>query len=137
MRVQQQLLETLKNIDRPGTFCANGRLPTTLELSRFLNDPNTQTLRFPLAERRRQHLHHVIDGKKLDTTHVTERKGRPYTLVCTKNQASYQRALQAHHVDLDHLAKLRELVKWHEKLKSDPPQTIGEAPKSTKRRSSS
>jgi predicted 2-oxoglutarate/Fe(II)-dependent dioxygenase YbiX len=60
------------------------------ELSRFLEDPNTKTLRLPLAEQRRQHLHRVIDEKKLDTTHVTERRGRPYTLVCTKTIASYE-----------------------------------------------
>jgi hypothetical protein len=82
-------------------------------LSRFLNDANAQMARFPLAKDRRQHLHHVIDRNRLDTTHVTERRGRPYTLVCTKTQASYDRALQAHHVDLDHLAAMRDLATWH------------------------
>src|SRR5262249_830635 len=77
------------------------------ELSRFLKDPKAETLRLPLAEPRRRHLHQVIDGRKLDTTHVTERRGRPYTLVCTKTKASYERALQAYHLDLDHLAKMR------------------------------
>lgn len=84
------------------------------ELSRFLKDPNTQTLRLPLPQDRRQHLHRIIDDKVLDTTHVTERRGRPYTLVCTKTKASYDRALKAHHVDLDHLAKTCKLLKWHE-----------------------
>ncbi len=86
------------------------------ELSRFLKDPNTPTLRLPLAEARRRHLHQVIDTKKLDTTHVTERRGRPYTLVCTKTKASYERALNAYHVDLDHLAKIRKMLAWHEGL---------------------
>lgn len=86
------------------------------ELSRFLQDLNTETLRLPLAQDRRQHLHQVIDGNKLDTTHVTERRGRPYTLVCTKTKASYQRALQAHRVDLDHLVKIRKLLEWHASL---------------------
>ncbi len=86
------------------------------ELSRFLKDPNTKTLRLPLAQNRRQHLHQIIDAKKLDTTHVTERKGRPFTLVCTKTQASYERALKAHHVDLEHLAKARNLLQWHQRL---------------------
>jgi hypothetical protein len=88
------------------------------ELSRFLKDPNVKTLRLPLAEQRRRHLHHIIDGKKLDTTHVTERRGRPYTLVCTKTKASYEHALKAHQVDLDHLAKTRQLLEWHEALGS-------------------
>lgn len=86
------------------------------ELSRFLKDPNAKALRLPLAQDRRRHLHQVIDGKKLDTTHVTERSGRPYTLVCTKTKASYERALKAHQVDLDHLAKIRKLLEWHEGL---------------------
>jgi hypothetical protein len=86
------------------------------ELSRFLKDPTTQTLRLPLATERRQHLHRVIDEQKLDATHVTERRGRPYTLVCTKTTASYEEALKAHQVDLDHLAKVRKLRAWHERL---------------------
>jgi hypothetical protein len=86
------------------------------QLSRFLKDPKTQTLRLPLAKDRRQHLHRVIDGKKLDTTHFTERRGRPFTLVCTKTKASYDRALKAHQVDLDHLAKMRKLLDWHDGL---------------------
>jgi len=94
-----------------GCHCADCK-----ELSRFLQDPNTNTLRLPLAENRRQHLHQIINGKKLDTTHVTERRGRPYTLVCTKTKASYERALKAHHVDLAHLAKLRKLMDWHSGL---------------------
>ncbi|MDP1797603.1 MAG: 2OG-Fe(II) oxygenase [Planctomycetaceae bacterium] len=104
------------------------------ELGRFLEDPNTQTCRFPLVEQRRRHIHQIIDGKKLDTTHVTERRGRPYTLVCTKTRASYERALQAHRVDLDHLAKIRELTEWHEELKSDPVQPGRDAPKPKRRR---
>jgi hypothetical protein len=88
-----------------GCKCADCR-----ELSRFLQDPDRETLRLPLAQDRRQHLHQVIDGRQLDTTHVTERRGRPYTLVCTKTKASYQRALQAHHADLDHLVKVCGLI---------------------------
>ncbi len=88
------------------------------ELRRFLNDASAETLRLPLAEPRRRHLHQVIDGRKLDTTHVTERRGRPYTLVCTKTKASYERALRAHEVDLDHLAKVRKLLEWHEGLEA-------------------
>jgi hypothetical protein len=89
------------------------------ELSRFLKDPHTEVLRLPLAEQRRRHLHQVIDGNQLDTTHVTQRRGRPYVLVCTKTKASYERALQAHRVDLDHLAKIRKLLEWHEGLRKN------------------
>ena len=39
----------------------------------------------------------------------TERKGRPYTLVCKKNTASYQANLATYHQDLEHLAALRAI----------------------------
>lgn len=112
-----------------GCDCADCR-----ELSRFLDDPNQQTLRLPIHERRRQHLHHVIDGKKLDTTHVTERRGRPYTLVCTKTRASYERALEAHHVDLDHLEKIGKLLAWHAGLSSKPDRLGSDIPKAPRKR---
>jgi hypothetical protein len=86
------------------------------QLSHFLEDPCAQTLRLPLAKERRQHLHQIIERGQLDTTHVTERRGRPFTLVCTKNKASYERALKAHRVDLDQLAKIGRLLAWHESL---------------------
>lgn len=106
------------------------------ELSRFLKDANTKTLRLPLAQNRRQHLHQVIENRKLDTTHVTERRGRPFTLVCIKTKASYERALQAHHVDLDHLAKVRKLLDWHSGLKAEAvkPAEIAAKSKTSKRR---
>ena len=94
-----------------GCSCADCK-----ELSHFLGDPSLKTLRLPLAKDRRQHLHQVIDGKNLDTTHVTERSGRPFTLVCTKTKGSYDRALQAHHIDVDHLAKMRKLFNWLDSL---------------------
>jgi hypothetical protein len=97
-----------------GCSCADCK-----ELSRFLRDPSMKTLRLPLAKDRRQHLHAIIDGKNLDTTHVTERSGRPFTLVCAKTQASFERTLRAHHLDLEHLTKIRNLYRWLDGLKSD------------------
>ncbi len=86
------------------------------KVSQFLGNAQRKTLRLPLAKERRRHLHQVIDRDLLDLSHVTERRGRPYTLVCTKNKASYERALRAHRVDLDHLEKIQALSKWHENL---------------------
>ena len=65
--------------------------------------------RFPLRKDRRQHLHGIIDGRKCDCTHVTERKGSPQTLVCTKTQASYERRLEQFNRDLDSLRQLELL----------------------------
>jgi hypothetical protein len=39
-------------------------------------------------------------------THVTERKGRPYTLICTKTRATYERACQQHQSDLANMRRL-------------------------------
>ena len=37
---------------------------------------------------------------------MTDRRGRPYSLVCTKNQASYDRRAQQRQHDLAHLAQI-------------------------------
>ena len=42
-------------------------------------------------------------------THVTERKGRPYTLVCTKTRATYERALRRYRDDLADMRRLLAL----------------------------
>ena len=60
-------------------------------LSGFLADPGVSEARFPLAEQRRRHLHDQIERHRCDCTHETERKGRPYSLVCKKTTASYER----------------------------------------------
>ena len=63
------------------------------ELVGFCADPAAQTHRFPVRSELRGHLHGVIDRHRLDMFHETERRGRPYTLVCTKNRASHERRL--------------------------------------------
>jgi hypothetical protein len=79
------------------------------ELKRFLDDPHEQVHRFPVREDRRRHLHHVIDRHHCDLDHKTERRGSPYTLVCTKNTRSYQERLKKFHQDQEHLAALRSI----------------------------
>jgi hypothetical protein len=65
--------------------------------------------RFALRKERRQHLHCQIEAHRCDCTHVTERKGSPQTLVCTKSQASYERRLRQYQLDLQLLAELESL----------------------------
>jgi len=86
------------------------------ELRNFLENPNLNILRLPLNKERRMHLHRTIDTLQLDTTHVTERRGRPFTLACTKTDDSYQRALHAHKLNLHSLGRLRQLLTWHDSL---------------------
>ena len=78
-------------------------------MAAFLRDPAARVGRFPLRKDRRQHLHGIIDGRKCDCTHVTERKGSPQTLVCTKTQASYERRLEQFNRDLESLQQLELL----------------------------
>jgi hypothetical protein len=80
------------------------------ELARFLRDPVEQVHRFPRRKELRQHLHRQIDTHRLDVTHVTERKGSPQTLVCTKNQATYERRLAQFNVDTQLLKDLEHLA---------------------------
>jgi hypothetical protein len=92
-----------------GCTCAD-----CVALSRFLRDPAERVGRFPLNKQRRQHLHRQIDQHHCDVTHVTERKGSPQTLVCTKTQNSYERRRQQFGVDQVVLAELEKLVERNE-----------------------
>jgi hypothetical protein len=80
-------------------------------LAKFLADPDQPQARFPLAKHRRQHLHQVIDRHNCDCTHVTERRGSPHILVCTKTTASYEAACRIHEQDLKNLARIVAIEK--------------------------
>jgi hypothetical protein len=90
-------------------------------LAAFLRNPAEEVGRFPLRKDRRQHLHQQIDRQKLDVTHVTERKGSPQTLVCTKTQASYQRRLAQYEIDGRLLADLEQLTRGPRRSLVPPP----------------
>jgi hypothetical protein len=76
------------------------------ELAHFLADPERQTWTLKAAEADRRHIEDSIRraGSDLDT--MTDRRGRPYSLVCTKNQASYERRAKQRRQDLKDLALL-------------------------------
>ncbi len=80
------------------------------ELQKFTLDPVEQTHRFRVRKERRQHLHQQIEQHSLDMTHVTDRKGSPQTLVCTKDRRSYQRRCDQYRKDVAALAQLAELA---------------------------
>ena len=69
-------------------------------LRAFCEDPAKRVERFKVRKDLRRHLHEIIDRHRLDLRHVTERRGRPYTLVCTKNRASHERRLDEYGEDL-------------------------------------
>jgi hypothetical protein len=81
------------------------------ELQAFTCDPVKQTHRFRVKKERRQHLHQQIEALNLDMTHVTDRKGSPQTLVCTKDRRSYQRHCDQYQKDIAALGHLAERAK--------------------------
>lgn len=89
------------------------------ELSAFLRAAHREEHRWPLAKDGRRHVHHQIDSHALPVTHVTERRGSPYTLVLRKQRALF---------DLDAAARERqkEMLAWLRKNRrafSDPEQS--------------
>ena len=76
------------------------------ELQHFLRDPQERVHRFRVRKDRRQHLHQQINAHGCDVDHVTDRKGSPQTLVCTKNRASYEKRQQQFETDTQLLAEL-------------------------------
>ena len=85
------------------------RSPELRELELFARDPVRQVHHFRAASEIRGTIHRKIEELGLDMTHVTERKGRPYTLVCTKTRASYERACKRHRSDLADMRRLLTL----------------------------
>lgn len=79
------------------------------ELKQFLRDPKEQQHRFRMREERRRHLENEIYHTQCDLDTKTETKGSPHTLICTKNTASYKKALKTYHDDLAHLATVRAI----------------------------
>ena len=80
------------------------------ELKAFCRDPAASVLRFPLRKELRRHLHRQIDAYGLDMFHETERRGRPFTLVCTKNRASHRRRLDRYAEDIARMKRLIRLA---------------------------
>jgi predicted 2-oxoglutarate/Fe(II)-dependent dioxygenase YbiX len=101
---------TAQPVERPQDWKRDDTLSCKCQdcraLGLFLRDPTLRIGRFPLRKERRQHLHRQIEKDQCDCTHVTERKGSPQTLVCTKTQGSYDRRLKQYGTDRALLAEL-------------------------------
>ncbi len=108
--IQQLQQRTAKKPQPPKNWKRSARVDCDCEdcreLVSFLKDKDAKVHRFPRRKDLRQHLHQQIDSYRLDCAHVTERVGRPYTLVCTKNQATYQRNLKQYETDCELLQEL-------------------------------
>jgi len=76
------------------------------DLSRFLADPTKQTWTLRAAAPDRSHVESTILNAKCDLDKKTEQRGRPYSLICTKNQASYKLQVKQRKQDLKDEASL-------------------------------
>ena len=77
------------------------------ELSEFLVSPSQRVWAFKSAESDRRHVEETIRRDGCDADCATDKRGRPYSLVCTKNQASYDRRAEQRKQDLKDLASLQ------------------------------
>jgi hypothetical protein len=75
-------------------------------LARFLASADEEVWRFKAREADRRHVEDSIRQGHLDVDCTTERKGSPHVLVCSKNQASYERRVAQRQKDLDNLQRL-------------------------------
>jgi hypothetical protein len=82
------------------------RCPHCVDLGRFLADPARRIWTLKAAEGARGHVEETIRKARCDLDAATDRRGRPYSLVCTKNQASYDRRTKQRQQDLENLALL-------------------------------
>ena len=78
------------------------------ELARFLADPGLHLWTLKAAEADRRHVEDTIRRAMCDVDTITERRGRPYRLVCTKNQASYERSAKQRLRDLEDVKRLAD-----------------------------
>ncbi len=77
------------------------------ELNAFLADPGHRTWTFKAAEAKRRHLESTIRQDRCDLDLATERRGSPHALICTKNQAGYERRARQRKADLENFDRLK------------------------------
>jgi hypothetical protein len=83
----------------------NCRCEHCQSLARFLRSADQEVWRFKAREADRRHVEDSIRQGHLDIDCTTERKGSPHVLVCSKNQASYERRVAQRRADLDDLQR--------------------------------
>ena len=80
------------------------------DLKTFCLDPKAHTGRFRVVKDERRRLRDMIDRYSVDIDYMTERKGSPYSLVCTKNRASHKRRLSEYSEDLQYIGLLSTIA---------------------------
>ena len=108
------LRRSAKPPQAPQDWVIEARIPCDCELcaalDAFCKHPVDRVCRFPVRSELRAHLHQQIESCRLDMSHVTERRGRPYTLVCTKDRRSYERRLAEYAGDIETMRSLTRFM---------------------------
>ena len=65
-----------------------------VELKKFLSHPTETEHQFNIGKGRRQYLQQQLYRSGVDATYITERFGMPHTLVVTKTNQSYHKAVK-------------------------------------------
>ncbi|WP_234487203.1 hypothetical protein [Paraburkholderia aspalathi] len=76
------------------------------ELGRFLVDPGRKEWALKAAQHARNHVESAIRQHGCDLDCATRRVGSPHSLICTKNQASYERRVRQRKDDLRNAERL-------------------------------
>ncbi len=111
--VRTQLDERVTEVlEPPADWQRDSKIKCTCQdcaqLRDFLASPTQSRWSFKAAEARRNHLEQSIKTHKSDVNCITECKSRPYSLICTKNDASYQRRMVQRKQDLEALSCLSQ-----------------------------
>ena len=97
---------------RPSDWARPGRVVCQCrhcgELSRFLADPAHETWSLKAPQADRSHVEDTIRKSSCDLDFTTLRRSSPHSLVCTKNQASYERRALQRKKDLEDLSKIED-----------------------------
>lgn len=80
-------------------------------LQEFVHDPETRVARFRMHQGRRYHVESQIRSQNLDLGCETDTRGRPQTLICTKNRRTFQRQCQQHRTDCLSMTALLEVMR--------------------------
>ena len=96
---------------KPSDWRRNAELPCNCSncqaLAQFLANPEQSQWELKAAMAARNHVEDIIRRARCDLDCQTITQGRPYTLRCVKNEASYQRALKRYkqmRADLNHIS---------------------------------
>jgi hypothetical protein len=108
--VQHLRARTVEPLEPPADWTRDAALDCRCAhcaaLAGFLRRPDQRTWMFKAVEAERTHVAATVQRCGCDLDLATDRQRRPYTLVCTKNQASFERRARQRREDLRDLERL-------------------------------